>query len=322
MDKTETKIAATGRKNALPPVLADFRRYKKYPELCVMLLPVIVYFVIFKYIPMGGIIIAFKDYKIGVGMLASEWTGFQNFEQIFNTVTFLRSVKNTLIISVLKLAVGFPAPILLALMLNEVRHSGYKRVVQTISYLPHFLSWVVMAGILTQLLSPNNGAVNTILTQWFGVEKPIYFLGDNQYFRGTMVVTDVWKGVGWGSILYLATITSIDPALYEAAICDGANRRQRMRYITLPSLMPTITVMLILNLGSILDAGFDQVLNLYNAAVYQTGDIIDTYVYRYGLGNLEYALGTAVGLFKNIIGFILVAGTNYIAKKLSGSGIW
>lgn len=302
--------------------LSDFARYKKYPALCVMLLPVIVYFVVFKYVPMAGIVMAFKDYKLGLGIWRSPWNGLENFEKAFSTITFVRSMKNTLVISLLKMAVGFPAPICFALLLNEVRSSGYKRVVQTISYLPHFLSWVVMAGILSQLLSPNNGAVNYILTRFFGLEKPIYFLGDNDYFRGTLVVSDVWKGVGWGSILYLATISSIDPTLYEAAICDGAGRLQRVWYITLPCILPTITIMLILNCGSIMDAGFDQVLNLYNAAVYKTGDIIDTYVYRYGLGKMQYSLGTAVGLFKNLIGFALVVGTNFIAKKISGDGIW
>ena len=307
---------------AMPSWLADFYRYGRYPELCLMLLPVIAYFIIFKYIPMGGIIIAFKDYRIVEGMFGSRWIGFANFREVFHTLTFTRSVRNTLIISVLKLAVGFPSPIILALLLNEVRHPGYKKVVQTISYLPHFLSWVIMAGILEQLLSPNNGAVNALLSQLTGVKKSIYFLGDNHYFRGTVVVTDVWKGIGWGSIIYLATISSIDPALYEAAICDGANRRQRTWYITLPSILPTITVMLILNLGSILDAGFDQILNLYNSAVYETGDIIDTYVYRYGIGDMKYDISTAVGLFKNIIGFVLVVFTNFVAKKIGGDGIW
>ena len=229
---------------------------------------------------------------------------------------------NTLTISALKLLFGFPSPIILALMLNEVRHGGYKKAVQTVSYLPHFLSWVVLAGMFQQLLSPNNGAVNAVLQKYFGFKNAIYFLGDNRYFRGTLIVTDIWKNVGWSSILYLATIAGIDPALYEAATVDGASRFQCTRYITLPSLAPTIVVMLILNVGSIMDAGFDQVFNLYNPAVYQTGDIIDTYVYRYGLGDMKYSLATAVGLFKNIIAFVLVLTTNLIAKRISGSGIW
>ena len=220
----------TGHRRTVHPALAEFKKYVKYWDLCLMLAPVIAYFIIFKYIPMGGIVIAFKDYKLGLGISGSMWVGFENFIQAFQTRFFIRSIRNTLIISLYKLAVGFPSPIILALLLNEVRHSAYKRVVQTISYLPHFLSWVIMAGILTQLLSPNNGAVNALLKNWFGRRESISFLLDNRYFRGTAVVSDVWKGVGWGSILYLATISSIDPTLYEAAICDGASRPQRVRY--------------------------------------------------------------------------------------------
>lgn len=308
-------------KRQLSPALKEFKGYIKYWDLCLMLLPVIAYFIIFKYIPMGGIVIAFKDFKLGLGVSGSEWVGFANFVDAFRTRLFIRSIRNTLIISLLKLCVGFPAPILLALLLNEVRHNGYKRVVQTISYLPHFLSWVIMAGILSQLLSPNNGAVNALLKS-LGRKDAVPFLLDNAYFRGTVVVSDVWKGVGWGSILYLATISSIDPTLYEAAICDGASRPQRVRYITLPCIMPTVTIMLILSLGGILDAGFDQLLNLYSSAVYETGDIIDTYVYRVGLVDWNYKLSTAIGLFKNIIGFMLVAGSNAVAKAISGNGIW
>lgn len=313
--------SALKQKRQLPPALKEFKGYIKYWDLCLMLLPVIAYFIIFKYIPMGGIVIAFKDFKLGLGISGSEWVGLANFVDAFRTRLFIRSVRNTLVISLLKLCVGFPAPIILALLLNEVRHNAYKRVVQTISYLPHFLSWVIMAGILSQLLSPNNGAVNALL-KTLGRKDPVPFLLDNAYFRGTVVISDVWKGVGWGSILYLATISSIDPTLYEAAICDGASRPQRVRYITLPCIMPTITIMLILNLGGILDAGFDQLLNLYSSAVYETGDIIDTYVYRVGLVDWNYKLSTAIGLFKNIIGFVLVAGSNAVAKAIGGNGIW
>ena len=312
---------ALKQKRQLPPALKEFKGYIKYWDLCLMLLPVIVYFIVFKYIPMGGIVIAFKDFKLGLGVSGSEWVGLANFVDAFRTRFFIRAIRNTLIISVLKLCVGFPAPIILALLLNEVRHNGYKRVVQTISYLPHFLSWIIMAGILSQLLSPNNGAVNALLKS-LGRKDPVPFLLDNTYFRGTVVISDVWKGVGWGSILYLAAISSIDPTLYEAAICDGATRPQRIRYITVPCIMPTITIMLILSLGGILDAGFDQLLNLYSSAVYETGDIIDTYVYRVGLVDWNYKLSTAIGLFKNVIGFILVAGTNAVAKAISGTGIW
>ena len=315
-------VRSLQRRSAFGRWLHGFAGYKKHYELALMFLPVIVYFVIFKYIPMAGIVIAFKNYKIKLGMFASPWCGLDNFTKAFATPTFARSVRNTLTISALKLLFGFPMPIILALMLNEVTHVRFKKTVQTVTYLPHFLSWVVLAGMFQQLLSPNNGAVNAVLRDVFGVKNSIYFLGDNRYFRGTLIVTDIWKNVGWSSILYLATIAGIDQALYEAATVDGATRWQCTRYITLPSLVSTIVVMLILNVGSIMDAGFDQVFNLYNSAVYQTGDIIDTYVYRYGLGDMKCAQATAVGLCKNVIAFVLVVGTNLIARRISGEGIW
>ncbi len=302
--------------------LHGFTGYKKYGALTLMFIPVVLYFFIFKYIPMGGIVIAFKDFIVTKGIFGSEWVGLENFEKAFRLGTFRRSVTNTLTISGLKLLFGFPAPIILALMMNEVTHLRFKKTVQTISYLPHFLSWVVLAGMFQQLLSPNNGPVNAILRDVFGVKESIYFLGSNDYFRGTLVATDLWKNVGWSSILYLATIAGIDPTLYEAATVDGATRWQCTRYITIPSLVSTIVIMLILSVGSIMDAGFDQVFNLYNSAVYKTGDIIDTYVYRYGLGEMKYSFATAVGLFKNIIAFILVVGTNLITRRISGEGIW
>ena len=286
------------------------------------MLPAFALTIIFRYIPMGGIVIAFKDFIVTKGIFGSDWVGLENFNKAFRLATFRRSIGNTLTISGLKLLFGFPAPIILALMLNEVTHLRFKKTVQTISYLPHFLSWVVLAGMFQQLLSPNNGPVNAVLRDVFGVKESIYFLGSNDYFRGTLVVTDLWKNVGWSSILYLATIAGIDPTLYEAATVDGATRWQCTRYITLPSLVSTIVIMLILSVGSIMDAGFDQVFNLYNSAVYKTGDIIDTYVYRYGLGEMKYSFATAVGLFKNVIAFILVVGTNLITRRISGEGIW
>ena len=310
------------RQSAFRRGLQSFTGYRKYSALTLMFIPVVAYFIIFKYIPMGGIAIAFENYKIKEGIFGSAWCGLDNFNKAFAMATFRRSVWNTLTISGLKLLFGFPMPIILALMLNEVTHVRFKKTVQTISYLPHFLSWVVLAGMFQQLLSPNNGAVNAVLRDVFGVKDSIYFLGNNKYFRGTLIVTDIWKNVGWSSILYLATISGIDPELYEAATVDGASRWQCTRYITIPSLVSTIVIMLILSIGSIMDAGFDQVFNLYNSAVYQTGDIIDTYVYRYGLGDMKYALATAVGLFKNVIAFVLVVGTNLITRRISGEGIW
>lgn len=311
----------SGKKLKNHGFIAGFKGYGKYWELTLMFLPIVIYFFVFKYIPMGGIMMAFKDFKVRLGLFDSPWVGLENFRILFATNTFGRAVQNTIQISFMRILFGFPVPIILALLLNEVRSKGYKKAVQTVTYLPHFLSWVVLAGLFQQLLSPNNGAVNSILNTLFGME-PIYFLGDNKYFQGTMIVTAIWKGAGWSSIIYLAAISGIDPSLYEAAKCDGAGRFKCMRYITLPCIATTIVVMLIMEVGSILSAGFDQIFNMYNAAVYETGDIIDTYVYRFGIGQMKYSMGTAVELFKNGIGFLMVIGTNWISKRISGNGIW
>ena len=285
-----------------------------------MFIPVIAYYLIFKYAPMYGIVLAFKDYSIRKGILGSPWVGFTVFEELFATHTFVRAFRNTVIISLLRWVFGFPMPIILALMLNELKNLRFKKTMQTISYLPHFLSWIILTGLFTQLLSPTNGPINYIISLLGG--KPIYFLADNAWFRSTMVITGIWKEIGWGSIVYLATIAGIDTELYEAAECDGATRWQKMFRITLPLMKPTIVILLIMNCGSILEAGFDQIFNFYNSAVYETGDIIDTYVYRRGIGDMEYSISTAVSIIKNVIGFILVTGTNFIAKRLGEGGIW
>ena len=240
---------------------------------------------------------------------------------MFATKTFVRAVRNTIIISFLNLGFQFPMPIILALLLNEVRHIRYKKVVQTISYLPHFLSWVVIGGLFQQMLSPTSGFVNYIIKEWLGGD-PIYFLADNRWFRTTIVMSNIWQTVGWGSILYLAALAGISPSLYEAAECDGASRLQKIWHISLPGILPTIVILFILRIGAIMEGGFDQIFNMYNEAVYETGDIIDTYIYRWGLGRMMYASGTAIGLFRNVIGFILVIGTNALSRRVSGSGIW
>jgi putative aldouronate transport system permease protein len=309
-----------GQKRGLKGFLHSFTGYRKHLALTVMILPTIAFFIIFRYVPMYGLVMAFKDFKVNLGIMGSPWMGLKNFETIFSMATFGRAMRNTLIISLLKLAAGFPMPIILALVLNEVRHLRFKKVVQTVSYLPYFLSWVVLAGVFIQLFSPSTGLVNYIL-KMLGAE-PIYFMGDNAWFRPMLVVTEVWKDMGWSSIIFLAAIASVEQSMYEAAICDGANRFQRIWHITLPNILPTITVLLILNIGHLLDAGFDQIFNMYNGAVYETSDILDTYVYRLGIGDMRYSLATAVGLFKNVIGFLLVIGTNIISKKITDSGIW
>ena len=299
---------------------SPWKKIKKCKYLYIMMLLPIIYYILFHYLPLYGVLIAFKDYKIAKGVWGSPWVGFKWFEKFLTDPYFWKLVKNTLLLNIYGLLWGFPVPILLALMLNEVTNAKFKRVIQTVSYLPHFLSWVILAGLFTQLLSPSNGAVNYIIEKLGG--KPIYFLADNKYFRGTLVVTGIWKEIGWGTVVYLATIAGIDQELYEAAECDGAKRWRKMWSITLPLMKPTIVILLIRNCGSILNAGFDQVFNLYNANVYETADIIDTYVYRRGIGNMEYNVSTAVGLFKNLLGFFMVMGTNFLAKQLGEEGIW
>jgi putative aldouronate transport system permease protein len=275
---------------------------------------------IFSYIPMYGVLIAFKDYRIGDGILRSPWNNFQHFKDFFATPYFVRILSNTLIISFLRLAFGFPAPIILALLLNEIGSVPYKRVVQSISYLPHFMSWVVLASILVEVLSPQRGIVGTIFTA-LG-KRPPNLLLNKSFFRPMLVVTGIWQGVGWGTIIYLAAISSIDPEMYEAAEIDGATRLQRAAYITIPSLIPIITIMFILSIGGIMSAGFDQIFNLYTPAVYEVADIIDTYVYRVGLQERRFDFATAVGLFKNVIGVALLLATNAITKRFSEYGIW
>lgn len=299
---------------------SGFRGYIKNYQLVLMFLPAVILLFIFCYAPMGGIVIAFKDFKLSKGIWDSEWVGFSNFIRLFSMPSFLEVLRNTVWISFLKILFGFPAPILLAILLNELSFQRFKKVAQTISYLPHFLSWVILSGVFLQVLSPSGGLVNNLVVA-FG-HSPIYFLGDPDYFVGTLVITHVWKEVGWSSVIYLASLTSISPELYEAATVDGASRLQRIWYITLPSLMPTITIMLIMETGSLINAGFDQVFNLYNEAVYKVADIIDTYVYRRGLINMEYSYSVAAGLFKNVVSFVLVMLANQIAKWLGGSAIW
>jgi putative aldouronate transport system permease protein len=301
----------------LDRTLKDCRRNK---YLLLLLLPGLMFYIIFKYVPMYGILIAFKDYKFKLGIWGSPWIGFQVFEEIFRSKNFWQVFKNTLIISFLKLLFGFPAPIVFALLLNELRINSFKKVVQTVSYLPHFISWVVLSGIMIDFLSPSSGPVNSIIKYLTG--NTIYFLGDPAYFRGTLVVTSIWKGLGWGAVVYLAALTGINPELYEASDIDGANRWQKIRYITLPSLTPVIVILFILNVGDIVSDDFDQIFNLLNDAVLNVGDVLSTYTYTKGLKYMQYSFSTAVGLFQNILAFILLIITNKISRKAGEYGIW
>jgi len=295
-------------------------RWNRYGFYYLMLAPAIVCFIVFNYVPMYGVIMAFKNYRFVDGIIGSPWIGLENFSQLFNDIFFWRILRNTLIISGLHIVFGFPAPIVLALLFNELAGGRFKKAVQTISYLPHFMSWVILSGIMIELLSPSRGALNYIITLFGG--KPIHFLANPDAFVGVLVVSHLWQTVGWGSVVYLAAIAGISQDQYESARMDGANRFQQMRYITLPSLVPIMTVLFILSIGGIMNAGFDQIFNLYNPAVYSVADVIDTYVYRIGLLETKYGFSTAVGLFKNVVALVLVVGTNYIIKRFNEYGIW
>lgn len=288
--------------------------------LYIFLIPGFLYLLVFKYVPMFGIVIAFKNLNLVRGLWGSDWIGLQNFQILFESPHFYRVLKNSLLLSIYQIIWGFPAPILVALMLNEVRQMVFKRIAQTVLYLPHFISWVVLGGIIINFLSPTSGLVNYIVTS-FGYE-PIKFLMKPEYFRSILVSAEIWKEVGWGTIIYLAAMSGIDPTLYESATIDGASRLQRIRYITLPGIATTVVILLLLKLGNILDNGFEQVFMLYNPLTYETADIFETYTYRIGLqdGRLSYA--TAIGLFKSVVGFVLIISANYTSRRISGKSIW
>ncbi len=283
-------------------------------ELLLFILPGLAALIIFNYVPMGGILIAFKDYKIRLGIFASEWVGLENFVSVFGNLEFPRVLRNTVMISLLKLITSFPAPIILALLINEIRCKTLKKTVQTISYLPYFMSWVVLGGIVTMMFS-TEGPVNYIL-KLFGMKESIVFFGDEFWFIVMLLITNIIQGVGWSSVIYLAAICSVDDSVIEAAVVDGAGRFKQIIHVILPAILPTIVTVFILNLGSVLNAGFDQIYNLYNPTLYNVADIIDTYNLRQ-LQDMNYAEGTAVGLFKSVVGMIFVLGGNAITNKLT-----
>lgn len=285
-----------------------------------MIAPGILFFFLFKYVPLAGSIIAFQDYNVFGGFFGSPFVGLKHFNNLFTYPEFYRVMSNTLLISFYQLAFGFPAPILLALLLNEVGKIAYKRTVQTIVYMPHFLSWVIVGGLVINFLSPSSGVLNKVL-QAFGMES-IFFMQEPQYFRSIVVTSGIWKEVGWGTIIYLAALTGINPELYEAAEVDGAGRFRQVFSITIPCLMPTIVILLLLRIGHILDLGFEQVYILLNPLVVETGEILDTYIYRIGLLGAQYSYTTAIGIFKSAVGLILVMGANYLSRKSTGNSIY
>lgn len=292
----------------------DFSSVYKNKELLIMLIPGLIALILFFYYPLVGNVIAFKKYKVTSGIWGSPWNGFDNFRELFHSNNFAGILKNTVVISFLKLIFGFPAPIILALLLNEVKFNGYKRVIQTCSYLPHFFSWVVLGGIFVMLFSVE-GPVNSILMK-LGMSEPITFFGDNTSFIVMIIGTAVWQGLGYGAVVYIATLSGIDPMLYEAAMIDGAGRWKQAIHISIPHLMPTIITLLIINLGNILNAGYDQIYNMYNPTVYEVSDIIDTFVIR-TIQKMDYGVGAAADLFKSLIALVMVWSANYISGRLT-----
>ncbi|WP_042166545.1 ABC transporter permease [Paenibacillus gorillae] len=297
-------------------MLASLRKYRwQY----MMILPAFVLLFLFNYVPMTGIQVAFKDFHIGLTVWNSPWVGFENFAFLKDD-QFWIVARNTIYIAALKFVFGFPAPILLALLINEVRHSVFKRFVQSVSYLPHFFSWIVIAYILQSLLTLDGGLVNQLITNLGG--DPVFFLGSTEWFRPMIVVSGMWKEVGWNTILYLAAITTIDPQLYEAAKVEGAGKLSQIRHITIPGLMPTITIILILSMPSLIAVGMDQIYPLMNPANQPVADVLDTYILRSGLQQGYFGPATAVGLISSLISLILVMGTNKLSNKINGEGLW
>ncbi|MFD0674644.1 ABC transporter permease [Cohnella sp. GCM10027633] len=297
-------------------------RFLKQWDIQLMVLPALVVIFIFSYIPMYGVLNAFQDYKILKGFWDSPWVGFKHFEAFFDSPDFNDVMRNTIIISLLKFCIGFPAPILLALMLNEVRNMAFKRIVQTVSYLPHFLSWVIVAGFVMSMLSTDNGSVNILLEKTNLIEEPINFLSIPEYFWSILVATNLWKEIGFASIVYLAAIAGVDPHMYEAAEMDGASRFKQMFLITLPSIMPVVVIFMILAIGNLLSAGFEDILLLAtNPILRDVSDVLDTYVYRVGIANNRFSYATAVGLFKAVISVGLLLIANWLARR-SGNSLW
>jgi len=289
-------------------------------QLYALLLLPVTYFIVFKYGPIYGILIAFKDYNIFKGIMASPWIGFDAFEQIFSRNDFYSALRNTFLLNGLDLLFSFPAPIVLAILLNELRLPWFKKMTQTIYYLPHFLSWVIIGGMVYQLFSTNTGIVNQVIMD-LGFE-PIPFLANKHYWLITYLFTGVWQSAGWGTIIYLAAMTGINRELYEAAEVDGAGRSRKMWHITLPGIRSTIVILLIINIGHMASIGFDRPYILGNAMVLDYADVLSTFVYRVGLQSGQYTIATAVGLFQSVVGLVFVLGSNYLSKKVSNEGIF
>uniref|UniRef100_UPI003D2C8A8F ABC transporter permease n=1 Tax=Paenibacillus oryzisoli TaxID=1850517 RepID=UPI003D2C8A8F len=294
-------------------------RMKVFWPLYIMAIPGMLFLIVFKYVPMVGTVIAFKDYSVFKGMLDSPWVGLKHFQTLIHHPDFVRIFSNTLTLGFLKIVLVFPIPVLLALMINEIRKSALKKGIQTALYIPHFLSWVIIAGIVFDFFSLS-GLFNVVIG-WFGYD-PVLVMQESGYFRLVYVITAIWRDAGWGTVVYMAAISAIDPQLYESAMMDGASRFKQIRHITFPLLLPTVLVLFLLEIGNFMELGFDHVYNLLTPMTYSVGDILDTYVFRTGIQQAQYSFATAVGLFQSVIGFTLVYIFNRLSRKVSDGGLW
>ncbi len=288
--------------------------------LVLFILPILAYYIIFKYAPLYGLQIAWKDYKLGLGITGSPWVGWKHFHTLFISQQFWRVFRNTFLLSMYSLVLGFPAPILLALLINEIKNLPYKRVAQQLIYLPHFFSWVVMSGIVFQVLSPSVGIVNNVIKAFGG--NPIFFMAEVKWWPLMYTLAGIWKEVGWGTIIYLAAISGVDPEMYEASYLDGANKLQQVLHITIPSIVPTIVILLIMRIGGIMDVGFEPVFVLSTGPVMAVSDVISTYTYRLGVINVQYSQTTAMGMFTMLLNTSLLLTANWISNRATGTGIW
>ena len=311
------------KRQAIPATIEKisfWQKIKRDYQLVLLMLPGVAFYIIFHYVPMYGVWMAFTNFNMSKSILASEFVGLKWFNEFFSSFFFTRLLRNTLWLSVLNLLWGFPIPICFALILNEMRYPRYKKLVQTVSYLPHFISTVVVVGILSTVLSPNGGIVNTLIKR--AGSKPVDFMGEVSWFRKLYVGSDVWQSFGWNSIIYLAALTGVDPGLYEAARIDGANRWQQTIHVSLPCILPTIVILLIMQLGRIMNVGYEKIILMYSPATYEVADVISTYVYRRGIVGGQYSFGAAVGLFNNVVNLILLFSVNTISRRLGDISLW
>jgi putative aldouronate transport system permease protein len=320
MGLAESKMDSTAREPLQRPLIARIlRALKRDKYLYLMSLLPLAYFVLFHYWPMYGLQLAFKEFRAGRGITGSPFVGLKHFREFFSNPYSYKLIRNTIVLRLYQLSVGFPAPVLLALLLNEIRHDGFKRIVQTSSYLPHFISTVVVCSMIVSFLA-TDGLINTLVRSFGGTPRP--WLVFPEWFRTIIVASDVWQGAGWHSIIYLAALTSISPEMYEAAAIDGANRWQRFLNVTLPGIAPTVTIMLLLRMGSIISVEYQKILLLYSGATYETADVLGTFIYRRGIEGASFGYATAVGLFQSLVGLVFIVSANALAKRISETSLW